>query len=935
MKLTPPSLLFAAVLAATTPQALTQYYWDVSTNSGIQNGNGTWGVDNFWASTGAGTNNVVWAANTTAWLGGNATAGQAGTPGGDFTITVSGTQVATQIRQIQNGAGNFTLQGGELQANGFRVDTNTLTINSVIGSYTNVANARVDFSPQPDRGAVLIIGGNNTFTNLVGITGATSGSGDGIVRLNHQNALGLSNAVTWVHTAILDLNGFSISGKDITASNSRTVLLFNSGASNAVWSGNVALTNTTAVALRAGGTVGAVEISGIISGVSGNTVQSTNGTLRLSGANTYDGLTTVQAGSTLIVGHASALGSTTSGTTIANAANTTLDLNGFNVGNEAITLAGANSRLVNNNTSSAATAGGSIITTNGQIGGSGNLTASGVISSATASGFTKTGAGTLTLSASNTYSGTTTVSAGTLALSDAGTLGNGTGALTVSGGNVDLGGLSRNVGAFTLSTGTLANGTLTATSYALTDAGSISASLAGSGGLTKSGAGIATLSGNNTYSGNTTISLGSLRLNNANALGTGTNVQYTATSGLDLNGFSVSGKTLTSVTSGQTGFLTNSTATKSTWSGNVDLTTGGLLRAGGTGAEVEISGVISGTGGLSSFDFGTLRVTGDNTYSGGTSVREGSKLIVGHANALGSVSHTNFIGLGATLDLNGFDIGGRMVQFQQNTSRLVNDNTNNAASMSGTVIMQTNRNNAQIGGDGNLALNGALATSDGTGGGFTKVGTGTLTLSGNNSYGGTTTVSAGSLIINGTNSGAGVLNVSSGATLGGSGTIGGNTTIGGNLQPGNSPGLLTFSGNLTLSNTAVTTMEIVAAGGVRGTDYDAVNVGGLLTYGGTLRLSLGTTFGFGSYNFYLFEFGSTSNSFSTVDLGGLYNGSLSNNAGVWGLTSVTGSLTNTWTFTESSGLLALDVVPEPSTYALLFLAAAGLGAHVIRRRHKG
>jgi hypothetical protein len=152
------------------------------------------------------------------------------------------------------------------------------------------------------------------------------------------------------------------------------------------------------------------------------------------------------------------------------------------------------------------------------------------------------------------------------------------------------------------------------------------------------------------------------------------------------------------------------------------------------------------------------------------------------------------------------------------------------------------------------------------------------------------------------------------------GSVVGNTTVNGGLQPGSSPGLLSFSNNLTLGGTAVTTMEINGAD--RGTTFDAVNVGSLLTYDGTLSLSLGTTFAEGNYSFDLFDFsGGQTGSFDAVELGGLYSGSLVNNgSGVWGLASGN----ETWTFTQGSGALELGVVPEPSTYALLALSAAGV-----------
>jgi fibronectin-binding autotransporter adhesin len=92
-----------------------------------------------------------------------------------------------------------------------------------------------------------------------------------------------------------------------------------------------------------------------------------------------------------------------------------------------------------------------------------------------------------------------------------------------------------------------------------------------------------------------------------------------------------------------------------------------------------------------------------------------------------------------------------------------------------------------------------------------KVGTGKLTLSGNNTYTGGTTVQAGTLSVNGTL--AGTLQVLSGGTLAGTGTVG-NTTIasGGMIAPGNSVGTLNVSGNITLSAGSVYDVEITSAG---------------------------------------------------------------------------------------------------------------------------
>lgn len=216
---------------------------------------------------------------------------------------------------------------------------------------------------------------------------------------------------------------------------------------------------------------------------------------------------------------------------------------------------------------------------------------------------------------------------------------------------------------------------------------------------------------------------------------------------------------------------------------------------------------------------------------------------------------------------------------------------------------------------------------------FQKNGAGELILSGTNSWNGTTLVNAGSLIINGDSSGAtGNWTVQSGATLGGSGTIGGNTTInnGGTLAPGNSTGVLSFDNNLSFNAGSASLFEI--NGVTRGTDYDGVDIGGDLNYGGSLTINFGTTFGVGTYTFNLFDFDTawTSTTFTTIDFTGNYTGSMSDEGlGNWEF--LDGD--NTFYFDSSTGNLSLTVIPEPSTAAFLLLA--GLGLLAARRRCRG
>ena len=145
------------------------------------------------------------------------------------------------------------------------------------------------------------------------------------------------------------------------------------------------------------------KISGVISGAAGLTLDNTTtgltpGTLILSGANTYSGATTVNAGA-LNIQNPTALGTTAAGTTVSSGAALQIQ-GGIAVGAEALTLNGsgiANDGALRNisgdNSMSGAITLGSLSTIGSDAG---TLTLSGDISGA----FTlrKVGAGTLTLS---------------------------------------------------------------------------------------------------------------------------------------------------------------------------------------------------------------------------------------------------------------------------------------------------------------------------------------------------------------------------------------------------------------------------------------------------------------------------------------------------------------------------------------------------------
>ena len=599
------------------------------------------------------------------------------------------------------------------------------------------------------------------------------------------------------------------------------------------------------------------------------------GTLILSGANSYGGATLVEGGTLQVQGGAAI----TDGSAASLASGSTLALvDGETIGS----LAGAGN----------VTLGGTLT-----AGGNGGSTSySGAMTGA--AGFTKSGAGTMTLAGASSFDGLTTIAQGTLALGVTNALRSGADVQVDAAGTLALG-ANTVLGTLT-GGGAIAGGA----SRLQIDDGNFAGVISGSGNIVKSSAGTLTLAGANAYTGATNITGGTLALTGAGSVDT-------------TSGFNMSGENSVFDISGANGARTITRLQSAVTTSQIRLGANQLTIVN-DGGSLNYLGTITGAGGIRKTGTGQISFNNGNNYAGGTIV-EGGTLRAQAADAFGTGSLD--VRAGATVNLAGFGAhasgllgagavtlgaasggltltgggdfafdgvisgGAGLAKGGSGTQTLSGVNGYTGATtigggtlalagdgaiagssavaltgagavfdISGASGVRTVNNLTGIAGTSVLlgandltatyAANGEFAGSIDGSGSFTKAGAGTLTLSGSNGLTGTTHVTAGTLALNGSLGGDATL--SGGATLAGTGSIAGTlTAANGTIEAsGNTVGTLTVGG-LALGADTVLNYDLGAPGNL--TASDRIQVNGNLTLDGTVNGRDAGGFGTGVY----------------------------------------------------------------------------------------
>jgi autotransporter-associated beta strand protein len=688
-------------------------------------------------------------------------------------------------------ATNLVLNGGALQYTGaevstdrlFSVGTNGGTLDASGTGALNFTNTgSMGFNSQSGIRTLTLTGTNTGDNTLAGVIGDNGGA----------TALTKSGLGTWVLTG-------NNSNSGITNISEGVLQIGAGGTTGSLGSG--AVTNNARLIINRSD---AITIANAISG-SGSLTQAGSGTTTLTGDNGYTGGTTINAGVLSVAvladgGSNSHLGASTNEATNLVINGGTLQYTGadvstdrlFSVGTNGGNLDASGAGAVNfTNTGSMGfngQSGARTLTLTGTNTG-GNTLAAVIGDNGGATALTKSGAGMWVLTGANSYTGITSISAGELQVGAGGTTG-------------------------TLGTGAVINNA--SLTINRSDALTIANPISGSGVFTQVGSGVTTLTGDNSYSGSTTINAGVLSVAVLADGGASSNVgaSTNAASNLVLNG-------------GALQYTGGATSTDRLFSVG---TSGGTLEASGTGA---VNFTNTGSMGFNSQSgIRTLTLTGTNTGSNTLAAVIGDN---GDATTLTKSGAGTWVLSGANTYIGTTTISAGVLQIGDGGT---------TGSLSTSSALSNN---------GTLAFNRTDAVTQGTdfasvisgSGGVTQAGSGTLTLNGDNTYAGATNVRAGTLEVtrnNALGTGAAGTTVSSGATLllnnvhystsealtlNGSGAGGG-----GALR---NSGTSTYTGAIT----AETNTSINAGGGILNFTGGLVKDGTVLTItgGGTVNVS--------------------------------------------------------------------------------------------------